>query len=104
MRMNARLGLACLLLVAVPPIGALAPGAEEEAPEATAKSEPATTAAAAAGVAASAATAPTAPTAATATEAAGEPDAAAAGGEIEATFSPTERVPADASIRFPVDI
>ena len=92
MRMTATLGLACLLLLAVPLIGAGTPGAEEEAPRAAAEREAATTAAA------------TAASAAVAAEAAGEPDAAAAGGEIEATFSPTESVPADASIRFPVDI
>lgn len=92
MRMTATLSLACLLLLAVPLIGARAPGAEDEAPRAAAKSEAATTA-----VAGEAA-------AAVAAEAVGKPDAAATGGEIEATFSPTERVPADASIRFPVDI
>lgn len=92
MRMTATLSLACLLVLAVPLIGARAPGAEDEAPKAAAKSDTATTAAAGAA------------TAAGATAAGDESDAAAAGSEIEATFSPTERVPADASIRFPVDI
>ena len=92
MKMTVTLGLACLLLLAVPLIGARAPGAEDEAPRPAAKSEAATTAAADEATAAGAA------------EAGGEFDAPAAGGEIEATYSPTERVPADASIRFPVDI
>jgi hypothetical protein len=91
MRMTATLGLACLLLLAVPLIGAQPPGAAEEAeeaPKSAAGPEAATTGADAADAAGEA----------------GESDAAAAGGEVEASFSPTERVPADASIRFPVDI
>jgi len=92
MRMTAILGLACLLLLGGPLIGTWAPDAAEEAPRPAAEPAAATTAAAAA------------PSAAVAAEESGEPNAAAASGEIEETFSPTERVPADASIRFPVDI
>jgi hypothetical protein len=100
MRMTAIPGLACLLLLAAWVAGAQAPETDDAAEGAKAAEE-------APGPAAEPAAAPK-PAAASArgparAQASGESDAAA-GREPEESFSPTERVSADASIRFPVDI